>query len=557
MTALNFIQPFKLKDGTTATHAATTLALYPLNDPLNDDDNIHALRKNNKDDSLGDSIYPIKDNATADASENALVPMLIAFHANDPDNPNNWPSQKKIGVIAILCSLSFCSVFGSSSYAPGETQIQKTYGVNASVASLGLTVYVLGFAFGPLGVRTQLSNLHFLLTRNSPTPPLPHRPSGPMSEMYGRRLPYLVSWPLLIGLILSHSAFEHTAVIAPSAWVDNLAVIMVIISLLNKLLWVVRVHWFFVIALWPLVFFIPETHGLTILARRAKKLRDSGTTNAYAAHELHTLSRKEFLWGHIGRPITMLFMEPIIIGVAIWVSLAYSIVYFFFEAYPVVFVEQNHADPLTLSLTFLSFQNHISFQLGGLPFLGIMVGMFLCLLTMGIATQYTRRITIPFIDPPGVGTPVDAPEAGLKVALLDCILLPISMFWFAWTSRGNVHWISPALAGVLFGFAMLGITYRMYASSATASNTLARSISASAFPILAHPIINNLGTAWGVSIFGFLSLGLIPIPLVFIRYGPALRAKSFYAREAARVMEGMQHKPEDEVILLIQKEDYK
>ena len=39
-----------------------------------------------------------------------------------------------------------------------------------------------------------------------------------------------------------------------------------------------------------------------------------------------------------------------------------------------------------------------------------------------------------------------------------------------------------------------------------------------------------------VSIFAFLSLGLIPIPLIFIRYGKQLRAHSRYAQEAHRVI---------------------
>jgi hypothetical protein len=39
-----------------------------------------------------------------------------------------------------------------------------------------------------------------------------------------------------------------------------------------------------------------------------------------------------------------------------------------------------------------------------------------------------------------------------------------------------------------------------------------------------------------VSIFGFLSLGLIPIPLIFIRYGKQLRARSRYAKEAQDII---------------------
>jgi hypothetical protein len=42
-----------------------------------------------------------------------------------------------------------------------------------------------------------------------------------------------------------------------------------------------------------------------------------------------------------------------------------------------------------------------------------------------------------------------------------------------------------------------------------------------------------------VSIFAFISLGLIPIPIVLIRYGKELRARSRYAQEARRVITGM------------------
>lgn len=39
-----------------------------------------------------------------------------------------------------------------------------------------------------------------------------------------------------------------------------------------------------------------------------------------------------------------------------------------------------------------------------------------------------------------------------------------------------------------------------------------------------------------VSTFAFLSLGLFPIPLIFIRYGKQLRARSRYAQEAREVI---------------------
>jgi hypothetical protein len=39
----------------------------------------------------------------------------------------------------------------------------------------------------------------------------------------------------------------------------------------------------------------------------------------------------------ITRPITMLIFEPIITSTAIYISLAYSLVFFYFQAYPIIF----------------------------------------------------------------------------------------------------------------------------------------------------------------------------------------------------------------------------
>lgn len=81
--------------------------------------------------------------------------------------------------------------------------------------------------------------------------------------------------------------------------------------------------------------------------------------------------------------------------------------------------------------------------------------------------------------------------------------------------------------------------YGLYASSANAANTLIRCLVASILPIVAHSIIDNLGTKWGISLFGFLSLGLIPIPLIFIRYGASLRERSYFVQEVQAIVSHM------------------
>lgn len=35
--------------------------------------------------------------------------------------------------------------------------------------------------------------------------------------------------------------------------------------------------------------------------------------------------------------------------------------------------------------------------------------------------------------------------------MIGSVLLPISLFWFAWTAQKDVHWITPIIATVPFG----------------------------------------------------------------------------------------------------------
>lgn len=36
-------------------------------------------------------------------------------------------------------------------------------------------------------------------------------------------------------------------------------------------------------------------------------------------------------------------------------------------------------------------------------------------------------------------------------------MLRVGLFWFAWTSPANIHWIVPILATVVFGAALVGL----------------------------------------------------------------------------------------------------
>jgi hypothetical protein len=68
--------------------------------------------------------------------------------------------------------------------------------------------------------------------------------------------------------------------------------------------------------------------------------------------------------------------------------------------------------------------------------------------------------------------------------------------------------------------------YGIYAASSTAAVTFLRSIMAAGLPLAAHPMIDALDVGPAVSIIGAVATVLLPIPFLFMKYGPRLRKLS-------------------------------
>lgn len=75
-----------------------------------------------------------------------------------------------------------------------------------------------------------------------------------------------------------------------------------------------------------------------ILKKKAAKLRKQTGSNSYfSRQELKNASWWDTMLPILTRPITMLISEPIILSTAIYISLSYSLVFFFFQAYPIIY----------------------------------------------------------------------------------------------------------------------------------------------------------------------------------------------------------------------------
>jgi DHA1 family multidrug resistance protein-like MFS transporter len=121
------------------------------------------------------------------------VTLIDWYTTDDPANPQNWSFWKKAFVALQIWLYTFVVYCGSAIYTSSEPEIMHVFGVGQSKASLGLSMYVLGYGFGPMLF-------------------------SPLSEVpiLGRNVPYITSFALFVILAV------------PTALVDNFAGLLVL-----------------------------------------------------------------------------------------------------------------------------------------------------------------------------------------------------------------------------------------------------------------------------------------------------------------------------------------
>ena len=134
-----------------------------------------------------------------------------------------------------------------------------------------------------------------------------------------------------------------------------------------------------------------------------------------------------------------------------------------FAAFPIIFEEQRHW----------------SQGISGLSFLGVGVGQILAIFAYLLFDRLYKQKGAKA----GGRLP---PEARLDPALLGCVLLPIGLFWFAWTSFLSIHWIVPIIGTAFFGvgqvllfISLMNYTidaYTVFAASSLAANAIFRAL---------------------------------------------------------------------------------
>ena len=412
---------------------------------------------------------------------------------HDPLNPRSFGKGRKWLIVIIVSAGSTCVTCTSSMYTSTYGQITEEFHVSRVVATLGLSLFVMGLGLGPMVL-------------------------APLSEFYGRRPIYVVSfffyliWLIpcalaknieteLIGRFIDGVAGSAFLSVAGGTVGDVFAkhelqapmmiftaspfigppVGPMIAGFINQYAsW----RWtFYVLLIWSAVMlaliaaFVPETYHPVLLRHKAIKLRaETGDEKWHAPIEKLQRSISQTIIRSCYRPFILLAREPMCLNLCLYSAILLGVLYLFFGAFELVFTV-NHGFKL--------------WQVG-LTFSGLLVGQLAAIAT----NPYWHKNYLKLVsetDAHGGESGKSEPEYRLPPAIAGGFLVPIGLFWFAWTVYPSIHWIVPIIGSAVFAAGMLLVftgvftflveAYPLYAASALAANSFARSSFAGAFPL--------------------------------------------------------------------------
>lgn len=457
-----------------------------------------------------------------DGSGTEEDPYVVQWIDNDPRNPMLYSETKKWSLTFVVAMATLAVAFVSSAYSGGADEVIRQFEVSKEVFTLGISLFVLGFAVGPLLW-------------------------APMSELFGRQILFITTYAgltafnagaagaqniqsLIImrffaGAIGSSPLTNAGGVIADmfSAKERGLAMSLfaaapfmgptlgpIVGGFVGETVgwrWVEGVMAIFTGVLWIAgSLLLPETYPPVILRARAKEL-SRRTGKVYKTRgdiDQGETSAAEVFKTSLSRPWVLLFMEPIVLLLSIYMAIIYGTLYMCFSAFPIVYQQDRGWSP----------------GIGGLAFLGVMVGML-------FAVAYSVYANKRYVKISNENDGFAPPEARLPLCMVGSVAVPIGLFWFAWTNYPSIHWIVSIMAGAPFGFGMvlifLGImnylidSYTIFAASVLAANSVLRSLFGAAFPLFTSQMYANLGIHWASSIPAFLALMCVPFPFLFYK----------------------------------------
>lgn len=454
-------------------------------------------------------------------------------------SPYLWSLQKKTVVLSGAFAASTLAAYSAGAYALAAEPLRRQWKLTDTEFNVGITIFVAGFGFAPMilalisevygrfwvfvgsGVVFFLGTLGCAITDSyagmlvsrfitgSGAAVFATLTGGVVSDLFrkeDRNTPMaLYSLSIMIGTglgpLVSGAAVDHLG----WRWIFYLQLITIGTTTAY------------------MFFFFEETRSNVILQRKCDTLNKLAAGENALVHfrpaATETLQlNASIIVRSFAFPMKLLCTESVVFWFSLWVSFAWAILYMQFSS---------------ISIVFRSVYGFNSAQVGAI-YTTIIVASTISTVLAIFQDRITRRI-LP------VGDVADSPEGRLLAPCFQSVLLPIGLFWFGWTSKTSISWISPTLAigccimGIfsiyLAVFNYLADTYHRYASSALAAQSMCRNLLAGIFPLITGKMIHTLGLGGTGSLLGGLGLVLTTIPWLLFFFGRRIRARSPFAKE--------------------------
>jgi len=440
---------------------------------------------------------------------------------NDPLNPKNWPGKKKWAATACIASFCFLSPLASSMIAPCLDQIMRDLNITIQLeAQITLSIFVLAYAIGPMVLGplselygrvwvSQIANIFFLIFNTacgfsqSKSQLMAFRflagigGSAPLAigggvlgdifkpEERGKAMGLYAMGPLLgpaIGPLVGGFVAEY------STW----RWMFYATSIVNLIILIVGFIYF------------KETYAPYLLHLKAKRIRKETGNDKYRAPGEEDLHMP--VWRKVAstsaRAFKMLFTQPIVQVMALYMGFSYGILYLMLSTYPMLWSEQYGQSPGRAGL------NYISLGLGfffGAPFCGKLNDVIY------------KKLKAKTKDGKG------QPEFRMPLVIVVSTFVPIGLLIYGWSAQVHTHWIVPNIGAFFFAIGTIACfqcvttylvdTFMRFAVSAVAAVTVLRSLMGFGFPIFAPAMYKALGYGWGNTVLAIAAVCIgLPTP---------------------------------------------
>ncbi|KAF4551319.1 Efflux pump vrtL-like protein 3 [Elsinoe fawcettii] len=454
---------------------------------------------------------------------------LLKFDDDDDANPRNWPRRRKMINVFVIAMMSILSPLASSAFTPGLQQIADDLGTEVNTVIGTTTGFVVCLGIGPL----------FL---------------APLSETYGRRNLYLICFGVfsllqiptalapniqtLIAMRTIAGFFGSVGIANGGGTISDMFFPSERASiygwyLLGPLLGptigpvfggvvVQRLSWRWIFFILTIVcgintlagfFFLRESYAPIILSRRKREMEQKeGVEGKYRVdgYDETPLGRK--ILTALSRPVRI-FIQPIVVTMSIYQALIFGTTYSIYTNFQSIYQDRYGFNTEQVGLLYLG------------PGLGFLTAVWF--LVPRIDTVY-QSLTKKNGDK-------SKPEFRLPLANIGSVLIPVSLFWFAWAVELHTHWIVSIIATFFYGLGQVMIlntvqnyyidSFEKYAASAIAAGAVFRSLVGGVVPLLTPRLIEMIGVGWGISVFGFLSVVIAPAPVLFYVFGQRIRER--------------------------------